>query len=165
MDVETLSNYLPNWLKPKNVSGYTQTGGYSPSAPSGYDPDDFAGLLKKSNSGKYGVTSNGSPSVVNDPSFLQSMIGFKDANGQQQAGWGGLAFDVVSGIGSSYMGMQKLGLAKDTLKENKRQYNQNYQAQRDSINTQYEDRQRARVASNPGAYQSVGEYMDKNRIK
>ena len=34
-----------------------------------------------------------------------------------------------------------------------------------TLNTQMEDRQRARVASNPTAYQSVGDYMNKNGLK
>jgi hypothetical protein len=65
---------------------------------------------------------------------------------------------------SGFMGMQQYGLAKKTLEESKRQYDQNYSAQRQTVNTQLEDRQRARVASNPGAYQSVSDYMSQNRI-
>lgn len=96
---------------------------------------------------------------------MQSLLGFTSDQGVQQQGWGGLALGAAQGIGNAFMGMRQYGLAKDALKENKRQYNQNFAAQRQTVNSQLEDRLRARVASNAGAYQSVGKYMDKNRIK
>jgi len=96
---------------------------------------------------------------------MQSMLGYTNQNGDQQQGWGGLALGAASALGNSWMGMKQYGLAKDALKENKRQYEQNYAAQRTLTNSQLEDRQRARVASNSGAYQSVGDYMNQNRIK
>ncbi len=61
--------------------------------------------------------------------------------------------------------MKQYNLAKDTLNENKRQFGLNWDAQKATVNSQLEDRQRARVASNPSAYQSVSAYMDQNRIK
>ena len=54
---------------------------------------------------------------------------------------------------------------KTTLAEGKRQFQINYDAQTITTNSSLEDRQRARVASNAGAYQSVGDYMDKNGIR
>ena len=59
------------------------------------------------------------------------------------------------------MGMKQYGLAEDALKEQKRQFNINYEAQRKMTNSQLADRQRARVASNPNAYESVADYMKK----
>lgn len=99
-----------------------------------------------------------------DPTFMQSMLGYTNANGVQQQGWGGLALGAASALGNSWMGMKQYGLAKDAFKESKRQFNINYEAQKKLTNSQLEDRQRARVASNPGAYQSVGDYMNQNRI-
>jgi len=61
--------------------------------------------------------------------------------------------------------MKHYGLAVDQLKESKRQYNQNYAAQRTLTNSQLEDRQHARVASNAGAYESVGSYMNRDGSK
>ncbi|MDH1236544.1 hypothetical protein [Stutzerimonas stutzeri] len=95
---------------------------------------------------------------------MQSLLGYTNQNGMQQQGWGSLALGAAQGLGSAYMGMKQFGLAKDSLKENKRQFNINYEAQRKLTNSQLEDRQRARVAANPGAYQSVGDYMNKNGI-
>lgn len=80
-------------------------------------------------------------------------------------GWGGTALGAVGGIASAFLGMKQYGLAKQTLEENKRQFQLNYDAQRQMTNTRLEDRQRARVASNPGAYQSVGAYMGANGVK
>ena len=76
-------------------------------------------------------------------------------------GWGGLALGAAQGLGNAFMGMQQYNLAKDTFNENKRQFNLNFEAQRKTTNAALEDRQRARVASNSSAYQSVGDYMNK----
>lgn len=80
-------------------------------------------------------------------------------------GWGGLALGAAGGLASTIMGMKQYGLAKKTLAENKRQFQLNYDAQKQTTNTRLEDRQRARVASNAGAYQSVGDYMGTNGIR
>ena len=80
-------------------------------------------------------------------------------------GWGDLALNAAGGLTSAFLGMKQYGLAKQTLAENKRQFQLNYDAQKQTTNTRLEDRQRARVASNAGAYQSVGDYMAVNGIK
>ena len=90
-------------------------------------------------------------------------MNFFGSNGQQ--GWGGTAMGAIGGMANLFMGMKQYGLAKKTLAENKRQFELNYGAQRQTTNTQMADRQAARVASNPGAYQSVGGYMEQNGIK
>lgn len=90
-------------------------------------------------------------------SFLDGMLG-KD-------GWGGLALGGLQGLGNLFMGMQQYGLAKKTLKQNREQFEKNYGAQRQTVNTALEDRQRARIASNPGAYEPLSPYMDRNRVR
>lgn len=55
--------------------------------------------------------------------------------------------------------MQQYGLAKDTLNFNTKQFDLNFEAQRQMTSSALEDRQRARVASNPGAYESVTDFM------
>lgn len=92
-----------------------------------------------------------------------SMDGFLGVNGQQ--GWGNLALGALSGLGGAFMGMKQYGLAKDALAQSQAQFNQNYAAQRQNINTQLEDRQRARVAATAGAAESVDSYMERNRIR
>lgn len=82
-----------------------------------------------------------------------------------QQGWVSPVLGAGSALVNAFMGMKQYGLYKDQLAESKRQFGLNYDAQRQSTNTALEDRQTARVASNPGAYQSVGTYMQANGIK
>lgn len=119
-------------------------------------------------------TSYVSPASLPQPqSLLESLKGlvpggFLDstdvATGIKTQGWGTPALGIASGLGNAYMGTQQLNLAKEVLANNKRQFDMNYGAARTTTNAKLEDRQRARVASNPGAYQSVGDYMNKNRV-
>lgn len=80
-------------------------------------------------------------------------------------GWGGLALGAGQGLFNGYLGLQQLGMAKKAFGENQRQFNLNYDAQRRTTNAALEDRQRARLASNAGAYQSVGDYMNQYGVK
>ena len=91
--------------------------------------------------------------------LFDNFLDTTNADGIKTQGWGGLALSGLQGLGNSYMGMKQYGLAEDALKEQKRQFNINYEAQRKMTNAQLSDRQRARVASNPGAYASEAEYM------
>jgi hypothetical protein len=75
------------------------------------------------------------------------------------------ALAAAQGLANAWIGMKQYGLGKKTLAENKRQFGLNFEANKTLANARLEDRQRARVASNAGAYQSVGEYMNKNAIK
>ena len=101
----------------------------------------------------------GSGNWFKDSGFL----GSTDEAGIKTDGWGGLALGAAQGLGSAYMGLKQYGLAKDQLAFQKSAYNKNYAAQRQSTNTDLADRQAARVAAN-SSYESVGSYMDKNRI-
>ena len=80
-------------------------------------------------------------------------------------GMGSSVLNTGQALFGAYMGMKNYGLAKKTFNENKRQFDMNWDAQRTTINSQLEDRQRARVASNANAYESVSGYMDKNKVK
>lgn len=92
-------------------------------------------------------------------SIWDSMLG---SEGQQ--GWGSLALGVAQGAFGAYNSMKTYGLAQDQLAESKRQFNANFNTQKKLLNTQMSDRQAARVASNPTAYQSVGDYMSENGV-
>ena len=127
-------------------------------------------LLSSSN---MGLSTNSVATGVQSPSFMDSFnnwfdnSGFlakKDANGITSGGWGTAGLGVAQGLGNLWLGMQQYGLAKDTLAANKEQFAMNYDAQKKTTNSALEDRQRARVASNAGAYQSVSDYMKKNGI-
>ena len=115
-----------------------------------------------SSAGFLGDTSFGGSST---PSFGQSAFGFTDKNGMKTNGWAGAALGLGQGLMQGFQGMQQYGMAKKAFKEGQRQYNQDYAAQKKLTNANLEDRQRARVASNSGAYQSVSEYMEKHGIK
>ena len=80
-------------------------------------------------------------------------------------GWGGMALGAAQGLFSGYLGLQQLGMAEKAFKENQRQFNLNYDAQRRTTNAALADRQRARLASNPGAYQSEYDYMNQYGVK
>lgn len=84
--------------------------------------------------------------------------------GIRSDGWGGLALGLGQAGVNAFMGMKQYGAATEALDENKRQFQMNFDNQRKLVNSQLEDRQRARVASNAGAYQSVGDYMKKNGV-
>ena len=108
----------------------------------------------------------GGGGTASGPSFMQGMLGYTDeATGMKNNGWGSAALGLIQGLGSAYMGMKQYGLAKEQLQFSKDSFNKNYEAQKSTTNASMEDRQRARVASNAGAYQSVGDYMAKNGIK
>jgi hypothetical protein len=92
------------------------------------------------------------------------MLGKTLANGDKVQGWGALGLGAAQGILGGYLGLQQLGVAKDTLAANKEQFAKNFAAQQKTTNAALYDRQAARVASNPGAYQSVGDYMKQNGI-
>lgn len=86
-------------------------------------------------------------------------------DGSTTGGWLSAGLGIAQGVGNLYLGMKQYQLAKDTLANNKEQFERNYAAQRTLTNAQLEDRQRARVSANPGAYQSVGDYMAQNRVR
>lgn len=144
---------------------------------------DFMSVLNPMTSLKMGSNSplNTSPSFdmsfgttpTSNQSFLDSakswlsdsgFLGSKLPDGTQVQGWGMPALSAVSGLTNAFFGMQQLGVARDTLEQNKKQFQMNFDAQRKTTNAQLEDRQRARVASNSGAYQSVSDYMGKYGI-
>lgn len=117
----------------------------------------------------YALNTGTTPTVAGAPAagggFLGGIFGniFDKTNaaGIKTQGWGGLALQGIQGLGNGYMALKQYGLAEDVLKEQKRQFNTNFEAQKKLTNSQLSDRQRARVASNEGAYASEAEYMKK----
>ena len=159
---------LPGSMPNSTLPGYVQpTDGYG--APSvgnmadwGNAPSAVPGL-----DGLKGITSfNGAPGATTPftPTAMQELLGYKGADGMQTTGYGGLALGAASGAVNAFMGMKQYGLAKDSLENSKMQFEKNYAAQKTTTNSHLEDRQVARVASNAGAYQSVGDYMKKNAV-
>jgi len=77
--------------------------------------------------------------------FMGGMLG-KTENGIKTDGWGSMALGVASGLMNGYMGMKNYGLAKETLANNKAQFERNFGAQAKITNSSLADRQDRRVA-------------------
>ena len=90
--------------------------------------------------------------------------GAPDEQGMKSASPFSQVMGGAKGLFDAYNSMKMFGLAEDQFDQSKEEFNKNYNAQRQTTNANMEDRQRARVASNSGAYQSVSDYMNKNRI-
>jgi len=108
----------------------------------------------------------GAPDLTGDvsPWSMKGIFGGTLGDGSQINGWGGAALGTGSALMNGYLGMQQYGLAKQQLAESQRQFDKQYAAQKTLTNSQLSDRQRARVASNPNAYQSVSDYMQRNGV-
>lgn len=122
--------------------------------------------------GGLGGTNDGTPattgglfSALGNLFSKDALFGSTNDKGVTSMGWAPAALGIGQSIFGALQGQKAMALAKDQLSEQKRQFDLNFGAQRQSMNTELEDRQRARVASNPNAYESVSDYMNKNRIK
>ena len=108
---------------------------------------------------KKGAGGSGLAGIFGDNSFMGDAFG--------KGGW---VSPVLQGIGSlaqSWAAMKQLDLAKDQFSFQKDAFNKNWAAQTSTLNTAMADRQAARVGSAgtlTNKYQSVGDYMDENRI-
>lgn len=95
----------------------------------------------------------------------QSLFGGTDpSTGISTGGWAPVALGAGQAIFGALQGNKALNMAEKQFQEGQRQFDLNFDAQRKTINTQLEDRQRARVASNSGAYESTDDYLRKNRV-
>ena len=170
MNVQDILNFFkkPLWADPNVSAGITATSTLPPLEYLQALPADVRGQIDLSGGLTTGASAADLSSVLPgfngaggaSTSFLDKMMGYEGKNGYVP-GWGGMALSAASGIGQSLMSMKQYGLMEDQLKEQKRQFDINYAMQKKSFNSQVEDRQRARVASNPGAYESVTDYMKK----
>jgi hypothetical protein len=160
---DSLSQYMPETPVDYGVFGSTTRG-----------VNGLVPTLNTANKNLYSLTETGFPGMVGPDGAggMPGPMGFWDRLGafgksavgtRENPGWGGLAVGAGSALMNAFMGMKQYGLAKSQLAESRRRYDQDYQAQKTLTNAQLEDRQHARVASNPG-YQSVGAYMNQNRV-
>lgn len=95
-------------------------------------------------------------------SFLDSILGGTGDMSALQMGQLGLGG--VTSLLNGYLGFQNLGLAKKQYQSQLDQFNKQWDANKKLTNASLADRQAARVASNPNAYQSVDDYMKKYGI-
>jgi hypothetical protein len=128
------------------------------------DPGAFSNTLLNTNTDALNAPAGSVPGADSTGMGWGNFFGSTNKNGMRSDGWGGLAIGGAQALSSAFLGMKQYQLAQQALSENKRQFSLNFDNQRKTINTELEDRQRARVASNAGAYQSVGDYMQKNGV-
>lgn len=135
--------------------------GYGSGAPTTLTANQGSGTIGA------GVPDNQSMTNLFSSLFSRdSMFGSMNKEGTVfSTGWVSPVAALGQSIFGAIQGQKQLALAEDQFKENRRQFDANYNAQRQSINTQLEDRQRARVASNPGAYEDTESYLARNRIR
>lgn len=103
--------------------------------------------------------------------FLSGLGGFGggDSNNFLGSGMSGfqagqLGIGGLQGLLNGYLGFQNLSLAKKQAGQAQDNWNKQWDANVKSTNTSLRDRQAARVASNPNAYESVDDYMKKYGI-
>lgn len=92
------------------------------------------------------------------------IIGGTNADGSKFDGWGSPVVGLLQALNAFSMGNRQMKLYKNAADDARKQFAMNYGAQRQTLNTQMEDRQRAAVAANPHR-ESVESYMARNRIK
>lgn len=159
--------FAPTSLTPQiNPQGATSV--LPPTSVGGFQLPDPAGITEfGADKGIIGALADKSPTLGGGGGggLFGGFLGTTDANNVKTEGWGTPVLGAVSGALNTYLGMKQYGLAKDKLAEGKREYDANYAAQKQTTNASLEDRQRARLAANPGGYESVGSYMNKNGIK
>ena len=133
----------------------------------------LASLFNNGNTGSFGTqagniiggNTGGGGGMFGDLFSRQSLFGGTDPNtGISTGGWAPLALGGGQAIFGALQGNKATKLAESQFKEGVRQFDLNFNAQRKTINTDLEDRQRARVASNSGAYESVSDYLKKNAV-
>ena len=133
--------------------------GYGDGAPTYLSPNIGAG------NGGPSISTVSQGNMFNSLFNRNSMFGGADpSTGAFSSGWVSPLASLGAAIFGGIQGNKQLSLAEDQFKENRRQFDANFAAQRQTTNTQLEDRQRARVASNPGAYESVDSYVKRNSV-
>lgn len=75
-------------------------------------------------------------------------------------GWAMPAVQTFSSLANAWLGMKQYGMAKDALKEGKRQFDMNYDANKKTVNESQEARQIARLDATGGKiHKPVAEHM------
>ena len=152
-----------------------QTFGQSPATNIGGSPDlGNLGLMPENSwmTPQPGALNLGNALPASGPQgmFSGGLNGFlqqKNPDGSTYGGWGSAGLGIASGLANSYLGVKQFGLAKDALKEGKRQFDLNFNSQKRLTNARLEDRQNARIAAtgDNGYWESTPTYMNKNGIK
>ena len=138
---------------PVNFSGDTSSAGYNAPIPTS---DSFMNSMK----------------TKANPWDSSTGTGGGAGKGFNTLGMFGAASQGLSALGSlvqAYNGYKQIQLGRDAFNFSKATYNQDTANQSRLVNSELEDRQKARISStgnnnSNGAYESLGSYMNKNRV-
>lgn len=97
-----------------------------------------------------GTSTNNPLNFNNTPSGLQ---------------YGQFGLSALGGLAQGILGFQNMSLAKKQTAQAQENWDKQWAANKQTTNAALADRQRARVASNPGAYEGVDSYMKKYGIQ
>jgi hypothetical protein len=99
--------------------------------------------------------------------WWDGFTGYTDEKTQiTKGGWGAPVIQGAGALASTFLGMKQYGLAKKQLKEDTRQFNLNFGAQKNLVNSQMSDRQAARVSGSPNSgFMSPDDYVAKYGVK
>jgi hypothetical protein len=152
---QTMGN-MANWGQPLN-QGYL---------PNSFSLDPSLNPMAGNANGFMGMTQPMKMvgSMADQASWFDSFLGKKYSDGSQAMGWGSTLLDLGKAGMQGYLGLEQLGLAKDNLAFQKDAFSKQFENQRSLANTEMQDRQNARVASNPGAYQDTNSYMKQHGV-
>ncbi len=109
---------------------------------------------------KYGPSTSTTPAAPVNTGGGWNWFDQTNDKGIKTQGVAGLGLGAAQGLFNGWMGMKQLGVAEDELKENKRQFNMNWGAQKKTVNNQLHNDQQFRNSVNPNS-QPVGQYMNK----
>ena len=118
-------------------------------------------------------------SMGNNPTYQSLGTAMGGITATPQTGWLGTANNWMSnnadlmkaGVGAitggigAWQGMQQNKLIQKSMQQQAGQFREQMDLSKQNINRNLVDRQRARVASNPVAYESVDSYMKKYGVK
>ena len=140
-DYTNMFSYGMPSITPSTSSGYNPYQSSMPAVPE-LAPVRDAIAIPTSFMDKANGTMTGFNKTLQD----WGVTGGKDAQGNAWNGWGGLALGTAQGLANAFLGMKQYGLMKDQLAFSKENAERNFNAQKNMVNSQLEDRQNRRVA-------------------
>lgn len=105
------------------------------------------------------ISSDAPPNAFNTPTVTGAL-----GTGMSGLQLGQLGLGAANGLLNGYLGFQNLSLAKKQAAQAQQNWDKQWSANVKNTNAALSDRQAARVASNPNAYESVDSYMKKYGI-
>lgn len=107
--------------------------------------------------------------LIGNQSLGGGQFGFNSFGGLSDSTMSGLqmgqlGIGALTGLANGYMGLQNASLARKQASQAQANWDKQWNANVQTTNASLADRQKARVASNPNAYESVDSYLKKYGI-